>query len=84
MNKYELRTNNKKSAIMEATLTLINEKGFTASSIQQIASLAKVSPVSIYNYYGSKEKLVLECIKLIILILQEVFWNRILLMKINW
>lgn len=48
---------------MEATINLLNEKGLISTSIQQIAIQAKVSPVSIYNYYGSKENLVLECIK---------------------
>lgn len=67
MNKYEIRTANKKSAIMEATMCLINERGFASTCINQIARQAKVSPVSIYNYYGSKENLVLECIKKIIL-----------------
>lgn len=67
MNKYEIRTANKKAAIMEATISLINEKGFTATCIYQIACQAKVSPVSIYNYYGSKKNLILECIKKIIL-----------------
>lgn len=67
MNKYEIRTANKKAAITEATMSLINEKGFTSTCIHQIARRAKVSPVSIYNYYGSKEKLVLECIKNIFL-----------------
>jgi AcrR family transcriptional regulator len=66
MNKYEIRTANKKAAIMKATISLINEKGFSATCIKQIASCAGVSPVSIYNYYGSKEKLVLECAKAII------------------
>lgn len=65
MNKYEIRTANKKSAIMEATLALINENGLSAASMKQIANRANVSPVSIYNYYGSKENLVLECIQYI-------------------
>ena len=63
MNKYEIRTANKKAAIMDAALALINEVGLTAANMKQIANRAKVSPVSIYNYYGSKENLVLECIK---------------------
>lgn len=67
MNKYEIRTANKKAAIMEATIDLINKKGFASTSIQQIALQAKVSPVSIYNYFGSKENLVLECIHKLVL-----------------
>lgn len=61
MNKYEIRTNKKKEAIVKASMELFRKKGYTATSINEIASIAKVSGVSIYNYYGSKEVLVKEC-----------------------
>lgn len=65
MNKYEIRTHKKKTAIIHAALELFKEHGFTNSSIKQIASMAHVSQVSIYNYFGSKDALVFECVKLI-------------------
>lgn len=65
MNKYEIRTQNKKNAIINAALNQFNEKGFNATSIKDIASFAQVSQVSIYNYFGSKDSLVSECAKLI-------------------
>ena len=58
MNKYEIRTNKKKQAIIAATLQLIQEKGIANSSIKEIADLAHVSQVSIYNYYGCKTQLI--------------------------
>jgi AcrR family transcriptional regulator len=65
MNKYEIRTHKKQTAIIEAALELFKENGFTNTSIKQIASSANVSQVSIYNYFGSKDALVSECVKLL-------------------
>lgn len=64
MNKYEIRTENKKTAIIQSALTLFKQKGFIAVSIKEIAAMANVSQVSIYNYFGSKEALVGECVTL--------------------
>lgn len=65
-NKYEIRTNKKKNAIISAANELFLEKGFTTTSIKEIAAKAQVSQVSIYNYFGNKDSLVIECVKLII------------------
>ncbi|EPY2527875.1 TetR/AcrR family transcriptional regulator [Listeria monocytogenes] len=65
MNNYEKRTLSKKTAIIEAALILFGKKGFTAVSIKDIAALADVSQVSIYNYFGSKEALIGECARVI-------------------
>lgn len=66
MNKYEIRTQKKKNAIIETALSLFKEKGYTNTSINEIASIAKVSAVSIYNYFGSKEELVKECASMLL------------------
>lgn len=66
MNKYEMTTDRKKKAVIHAALNLFNEKGFTETSIKEIAASAQVSQVSIYNYFGSKERLVSECAQIII------------------
>ncbi|HBM4319976.1 TPA: TetR/AcrR family transcriptional regulator [Listeria innocua] len=65
MNNYEKRTLKKKTAITHAALTLFGKAGFSEVSIKDIASLAGVSQVSIYNYFGNKEALVAECAKII-------------------
>jgi AcrR family transcriptional regulator len=61
MNKYEIRTQQKKNSIIDAALELFKKKGFVAVSIKEIAALANVSQVSIYNYFKSKDALVKEC-----------------------
>ncbi|EAC6873999.1 TetR/AcrR family transcriptional regulator [Listeria monocytogenes] len=65
MNNYEKRTRKKKTAIIQAALSLFGKKGFSDVSIKDIATLADVSQVSIYNYFGSKEALVGECARII-------------------
>jgi AcrR family transcriptional regulator len=61
MNKYEIRTQEKKNSIINVALELFREKGFIAVSIKEIAAHAGVSQVSIYNYFNNKEALVREC-----------------------
>ena len=62
MNKYQKTTEKKKQAIIQAALQLFKEKGFKDTSIKSIAEAAEVSPVSIYNYFGSKDNLVALCV----------------------
>lgn len=47
----------KKEAIIQATVKLVNEIGFVASSVSKIAKEANVSPATIYIYYKNKEDL---------------------------
>lgn len=47
----------KQKAIIEATVKLVNEIGFVASSVAKIAKEAQVSPATIYIYYENKEDL---------------------------
>ena len=61
MNQYQKTTEKKKQAIIQAALQLFKEKGFKETSIKSIAEVAEVSPVSIYNYFGSKDNLVALC-----------------------
>ena len=62
MNQYQKTTEKKKQAIIQAALHLFKEKGFKETSIKSIAEVARVSPVSIYNYFGSKDNLVALCV----------------------
>lgn len=57
MNGYEKRTTIKKSAIVDAARELFFSRGINDVSIKEIAALAKVSQVSIYNYFGDKNTL---------------------------
>lgn len=62
MNQYQKTTEKKKQAIIQAALRLFKNKGFKQTSIKSIAEVAEVSPVSIYNYFGSKDNLVTLCV----------------------
>lgn len=61
MNKFEIRTQKKKAAVVHAALRLFKEKGFVHVSIKDIAAESGVSSVSLYNYFESKEGIVKEC-----------------------
>lgn len=47
----------KQGAIIKATVKLVTEIGFVASSVSKIAKEAEVSPATIYIYYKNKEDL---------------------------
>jgi AcrR family transcriptional regulator len=47
----------KKEALFEATVKMVNEIGFAYSSVSKIAKEAKVSPSTIYVYHKNKEEL---------------------------
>lgn len=47
----------KQDALFEATVKLVNEIGFVASSVAKIAGQANISPATIYIYYENKEDL---------------------------
>jgi AcrR family transcriptional regulator len=57
MDGYQRRTEKKKENIRQAALELFSIYGVEKVSISEIAKKANVSPVSIYNYFGSKEEL---------------------------
>jgi AcrR family transcriptional regulator len=47
----------KREALFEATVKLVNEIGFASSSVSKIAKAANVSPSTIYVFFKSKEDL---------------------------
>lgn len=47
----------KKEALFEATIKLVNEIGFASSSVSKIAREANVSPSTIYVFFKNKEDL---------------------------
>ncbi len=47
----------KQEALFNATIKLVNETGFVASSVAKIAKEAGISPATIYIYYKNKDDL---------------------------
>jgi AcrR family transcriptional regulator len=54
------RTTNKRSAILDAALELISERGFHDTPVSKIASASGVSAGIIYHYFDSKDQLIQE------------------------
>jgi AcrR family transcriptional regulator len=55
---FKRRSELKKSSILQSALDLFMKYGIKRVSVAEIAKSANVSQVTIYNYFGSKDKLV--------------------------
>ncbi len=56
-NFMRIKDDIKQNALFEATIKLVNEIGFAASSVSKIAKEAGISPATIYIYHTNKEEL---------------------------
>lgn len=52
------KSKEKKRALLQATLSLVNEAGFQGASMSKVAKMAKVSPATIYLYFENKQDLI--------------------------
>jgi len=48
----------KREALIKATIELVNNNGFHATSMSKIAKMANVSPATIYLYFENKQDLI--------------------------
>jgi len=71
VNGFERRKEQKKESIRRAALELFKLYGTKKVSISEIAEKAGVSQVTIYNHFGSKEELVRDTVKKMLLSLME-------------
>jgi AcrR family transcriptional regulator len=58
LSAMRIRDDIKQEALFEATVKLVNDIGFAASSVAKIANEANVSPATLYVYYKNKEDLI--------------------------
>ncbi|GAA0328088.1 TetR/AcrR family transcriptional regulator [Bacillus carboniphilus] len=58
MDGYKLRTEKKKEQIRKVAMDLFLTFGFEKVTLAEIAKKAHVSPVTIYNHFGTKDELV--------------------------
>ena len=52
-----IKDDEKRKALFEATVKVVNDIGFASSSVSKIAREANVSPATLYVYYENKEDL---------------------------
>jgi len=67
LNGFERRKEQKRDSIRRAALELFQSYGFNKVSINDIARKAGVSQVTIYNRFGSKDELVRDVVKNLLL-----------------
>lgn|GEM_PF-220421 len=65
----------KKEAILQTTLRLIAEEGFEAVTLRKIAGLAHVNVGLVNYYFGSKNKLLNEALRVILSSLKDAYGN---------
>ncbi|MCF2944377.1 TetR/AcrR family transcriptional regulator [Paenibacillus tarimensis] len=63
LDGYQLRTEKKKEKVRQAAINLFTSYGIEKVSLAEIAKKANVSPVTIYNHFGTKDELVKEVIR---------------------
>ncbi len=73
MKGFERRKGQKKESIQRAALELFKVYGFKKVSINDIAHRAGVSPVTIYNHFGSRDELVREVVQAQFLTMLETY-----------
>lgn len=66
MDGFERRKERKKENIRQAAFELFSAHGVQKVSIAEIAKKAKVSQVTIYNYFGSKDELLRDVISVLL------------------
>ena len=52
----------KRRAVMRAAVKMYNERGFHATSLEDVATSLGISKPTIYHYLGNKDQVLLECI----------------------
>ena len=52
----------RKKEIIDATLKIFSEKGYEATSMSQVAKAAEIGKGTIYEYFESKEELILNAV----------------------
>jgi AcrR family transcriptional regulator len=59
--KLEERTN-KRNAVLRTAVQMFNERGFHATSLEDVAASLGISKPTIYHYLGNKDQVLLECV----------------------
>jgi AcrR family transcriptional regulator len=53
----------KRDAVLDTAVRMFNEKGFRATSIDQVAIALNVTKPTIYHYFSNKDEILFECVR---------------------
>lgn len=53
----------KREAVLQAAVRAFNEKGFNATSLDDVATALNVTKPTIYHYFASKDEILFECVR---------------------
>jgi AcrR family transcriptional regulator len=54
--------NSKRNAVLRAAVQIFNERGFHATSLEDVATSLGITKPTIYHYLGNKDQVLLECV----------------------
>lgn len=54
----------KREAVLQAAVKLFNERGFHATSLDDVAGALSVTKPTIYHYFANKDEVLFECVRL--------------------
>lgn len=54
----------KREAVLRTSVRLFNEKGFHATSLDEVAAVLQVTKPTLYHYFPSKDDILFECVRL--------------------
>jgi len=63
--------NAKRQAVLRAAVRMFNERGFHATSLEEVATSLGITKPTIYHYLGNKEQVLIECMTIGLIQLQE-------------
>jgi AcrR family transcriptional regulator len=56
------KRNTKRNAVLRAAVRIFNERGFHATSLEDVATSLGITKPTIYHYLGNKDQVLLECV----------------------
>jgi AcrR family transcriptional regulator len=69
-NRKHVRTG-KREAVLRAAAQVFNERGFVASTLDEVAERLQITKPTLYYYVSSKDEILYECVRLGLTMLQD-------------
>ncbi|MGY8904276.1 MAG: TetR family transcriptional regulator [Burkholderiales bacterium] len=71
MNERETMRNSKREAVLRMAAQVFNEKGYQASTLDEVAERLNVTKPTLYYYVKSKDEILFECVRIGLTMLQD-------------